>query len=475
MRHHLLWSVALATAALSARALPAQPAATAPTAATVDSLVRATMERLRVPGLALAVIRGGEVLVARGYGVAELEHRSPVTDETMFQSGSLGKQFTSAGIMALVEAGTLDLEASVRRYLPEAPASWEPIRLRHLLSHSAGLPDYTAEGFDYRRDYTDEDLLRMAGALPLEFPPGTRWNYSNTGYVVLGIIMTRVTGMPYYEYLRQRIFTPAGMPTIRIISESAVVPHRAHGYLPVAKGWEHAAWVAPRLNTTADGSMLLSLRDLIAWNQAVRSRSVISAASWARMLSPLTLTSGRPYPYGFGWFLNTVNGAPVQEHGGTWQGFVTQFARYPSADLAVVVLSNARTMAPNEIASAVAALYAPALTPPLPVTTPSPDPAPEATAFVARMLTKIAAGDLQLSDFAFIRQTIFPRLRTALTNTLRGKGAPTRLDFLTRRTLGDDTETEYYAWYGRERFRVLASLGPSGGLTGLRVTPEPVP
>ena len=446
-----------------------------PMLAAVDTLVRRTMERLRVPGLALAVMRGGEVLLARGYGVAELEHRTPVTDATMFQSGSMGKQFTSAGIMALVEDGRLDLEASVRRYLPDTPDSWQPIRLRHLLNHSAGLPDYTADGFDYRRDYTDDDLLRMAAALPVEFAPGTRWNYSNTGYVVLGIIITRVTGMPYHEFLRQRLFTPAGMPTIRVITETAVVPERAHGYLPVPGGWEHAAWVAPRLNTTADGSMLLSLRDMIAWNEVVRTKAVLKPESWARILSPMTLNSGRAYGYGFGWFIGEAGGAPLHEHGGTWQGFVTQYSRYTGRDLAVVVLSNARTMAPATIAAAVAALYDSTLAPAPPVTAPSADPDPAMTAYVTRMLEKTARGELQLSDFAFVRQTIFPRLRAAATTLLRDKGAPTRLEFLVRRTLGDDTEAEYYAWYGRERFRVVVSVGPAGGLTGLRVTPEMTP
>jgi CubicO group peptidase (beta-lactamase class C family)/imidazolonepropionase-like amidohydrolase/Tol biopolymer transport system component len=446
-----------------------------PTLAAVDTLVRRTMARLKVPGLALAVVRRGEVLLARGYGVAELENGTAVTDETMFQSGSLGKQFTSAGIMALVEDGKLDLDASVRRYVPEAPPTWEPIRIRHLLDHSAGLPDYTTDGFDYRRDYTDTDLLRMAGALPLEFAPGTRWNYSNTGYVVLGIVMTRVTGMPYHAFLRQRIFTPAAMPTIRVITESAVVPHRAHGYLPVASGWEHATWVAPQLNTTADGSMLLSLRDMIAWNEIVRTRAVLTPQSWARILAPMTLNSGRTYPYGFGWFIGEAGGAPLHEHGGTWQGFVTQYSRYTGHDLAVVVLSNARTMAPGVLATAVAALYDSALAPVPPPTTPRTDPDAATTAAVVRMLTKVANDDLQLTDFAFVRQTLFPRLRAALTGMLRGKGTPTRMEFLSRRTLGDDEESEYYAWYGRERFRVVVSFGPGGGLTGLRVSPEMAP
>jgi CubicO group peptidase (beta-lactamase class C family)/imidazolonepropionase-like amidohydrolase/Tol biopolymer transport system component len=443
-----------------------------PTVAAVDALVRGTMEQLQAPGLAVAVVHRGVVLHARGYGVAELEHRTPVTDQTMFQSGSLGKQFTSAGIMALVEDGRLDLEASVRRYLPETPAAWEPIRLRHLLDHSSGLPDYTADGFDYRRDYGDDELLHMAAALPLEFPAGSRWNYSNTGYVVLGIIMTRVAGMPYHEYLRQRIFTPAGMPTIRVITESDVVPHRARGYLPVPGGLEHAAWVAPRLNTTADGSMLLSLRDMIAWNEVVRTRAILRPESWARILSPMTLASGRPYPYGFGWFIRDVGGAPLHEHGGTWQGFVTQFSRYTGEDLAVIVLANARTPAPALLAEQVAALVDSRLAPAPPPDAPIPDPEPEAAAALRVLMTRIADGALALDDFEAIRQTLFPRMRAMLIGALQGKGAPSRLELLARTEIGDDIERQYRAWYGRSRMRVLVTTGPSGKPTALRVIPE---
>lgn len=443
-----------------------------PRLAAIDSLVERTMQRHRVPGLALAVIQRGTVLLAKGYGVAELEHRTPVTDETMFQSGSMGKQFTSAGVMALVEDGSLDLEASIRRYLPGTPASWEPIRIRHLLNHSSGLPDYTSDGFDYRRDYTDDELLGMAAGLPLEFAAGTRWNYSNTGYVVLGIIIARVTGKPYHEFLRQRIFSPAGMPTIRVITESAVVRHRARGYIPVPDGWEHASWVAPLLNTTADGSMLLSLRDMVAWNEVVRSRKVLRPDSWARILAPMTLNSGRPYPYGFGWFVSEAGGAPLHEHGGTWQGFVTQFSRYTGDDLGVVVLSNARTPAPATLATEVATLINPRLAPVPPPTTPITDREPAATEALRALLARIAGGSLELGDFEAIRQTTFPRLRTILTGTLRDKGTPTRLDLLARRELGDDVERQYFAWFGSQRYRVVVSTGPSGKPTGLRVSPE---
>jgi CubicO group peptidase (beta-lactamase class C family)/imidazolonepropionase-like amidohydrolase/Tol biopolymer transport system component len=445
---------------------------TLPISAAVDTLVRRTMEAARIPGLAVALVRRGEVLVARGYGVAELENRTPVTDERMFQSGSLGKQFTAAGILALVEDGRMALDSSVRHYLPEVPATWQPITIRHLLGHLGGVPDYTSDNFDYRKDYSDAELITMVSALPLEFPAGARWNYSNSGYVLLGIIMSRITGQPYHEFLRERIFTPAGMHAIRVISESAVVPNRARGYLPTANGWENAAWVAPRLNTTADGSMLLSLRDMIAWNDVVRHRRLLRPESWALMLSATRLSSGRTYPYGFGWFLSEAGGHPVQEHGGTWQGFVSQYTRFPDQDLSVVVLSNARALAPAALAMQVAALADSSLVPsPLP-TTVIPDREPQATAVVQTVLARVASGSLSLDDFEVVRQTIFPRMRAALTRTLQGKGTPKRLELLARRAVGDDVERQYFAWFGAERFRVVVSLGPLGKLTALRITSE---
>jgi CubicO group peptidase (beta-lactamase class C family) len=445
---------------------------TLPISAAVDTLVRRTMETARIPGLALALMRRGEVMVARGFGVADLENRTPVTDETMFQSGSLGKQFTAAGVLSLVEDGRMALDSSVRHYLPEVPATWQPITIRHLLGHLGGVPDYTSDNFDYRRDYSDAELIAMVSALPLEYPAGARWNYSNSGYVLLGIIMTRVTGRPYHEYLRERIFTPAGMPTIRVITESAVVPHRAHGYLPTPTGWEHAAWVAPRLNTTADGSMLLSLRDMIAWNDVVRRRRLLRPESWELMLSATKLNSGRTYPYGFGWFLSEAGGHPMQEHGGTWQGFVSQYTRFPDDDLAVVVLSNARAMAPAALAMQVAAIVDSLIVAAPPPRTTIADDDPRATAAVQRVFTRVAGGALSLDDFEVVRQTIFPRMKAALTSTVQGRGAPTRLELLARRAVGDDVERQYYAWFGRERFRVVVSLGPEGKLTALRITAE---
>ena len=159
----------------------------------IEASVREEMARQRIPGLAVGIIHKDRVS-ARGYGYANIEHLVPVTDETVFQSGSLGKMFTAAAVMLQVEDGKLALSNRITTFFPNAPDSWKGITVSHLLTHTSGIPDYTTSAFDYRRDYTEEELARLAFAQKLEFPPGSRWNYSNTGYALLGFIVRKVSG-----------------------------------------------------------------------------------------------------------------------------------------------------------------------------------------------------------------------------------------------------------------------------------------
>src|SRR5690348_4236424 len=183
----------------------------------IDRYMAAELRRDRIPGVSVAVLRGDSVVLARGYGYANLEHRVPATDSTVYQSGSVGKQFTAAAIVMLAEQGRLSLDDSITRFLPDGPATWRGITIRHLLTHTSGIADYTDSTLDTRRDYTEDQLVRLAAQRPLEFAPGDRWNYSNTGYVLLGIIIHRVTGVFYGDFLKDHVFRPLGMRTTRII------------------------------------------------------------------------------------------------------------------------------------------------------------------------------------------------------------------------------------------------------------------
>jgi CubicO group peptidase (beta-lactamase class C family) len=327
----------------------------------VDAFVRAEMEHQNVPGVAVAVVRGGEVLKAQGYGLANVEHQVPVKPETIFQSGSVGKQFTSALVMLLVEEGKLSLADSISKFFPGAPPVWTSITVRHLLTHTSGIPDYTDESLDYKKDYSEEDLTRLAFGLKLEFAPGSKWKYSNTGYVLLGFIIGKVSGRFYGDLLRERIFEPLGMKTARIISEADIVPNRAAGYRLVDGQLENQEWVNPKLNTTADGSLYLSILDLVAWDRGLRAGAILKPESWAQVYTPVRLNDGTTHPYGFGWGVEQVAGQEVHSHGGAWQGFKSYIVRYLGDDLTLVALANLAQANPKAICDGIAAILDPGL------------------------------------------------------------------------------------------------------------------
>ena len=319
------------------------------------------MAAQRIPGVAVAVVRNGEVIKAQGYGLANVEHNVPVTPETIFQSGSLGKQFTAAVVMLLVEDGKLALSDRLSKFYPDGPASWQSITIRHLLTHTSGLPDYTGGRIDLRHDYSEDELARLAYEMPLEFAPGDQWKYSNTGYVLLGAIVRKVSGTFYGDLLRDRVFRPMGMTTARVISEADIVPHRAAGYRLVKGVLQNQEWVSPQWNTTADGSLYLSLQDWIAWDRGLRAGSVLKPESWRAVFEPVRLNSGRRHPYGFGWDVERLAGQEVRRHGGAWQGFKTYIARYLGDDITIIALANLEQAQPERIVNAIAEHFIPKL------------------------------------------------------------------------------------------------------------------
>ena len=233
----------------------------APAVDEVAQAVRVEIERQKIPGLALLVARNGEPIRAEGSGLANVELSVPVKPETLFQSGSVGKQFTATAVMMLVEAGKLGLNDPLTKFFPHAPAWWAQVTVGELLSHTAGFTDYPKD-FDLRKDYTEEQLLKIVEAIPPAYPPGTRWSYSNLGYLTLGILIHRVTGEFYGDFIQQRIFKPLNMSTARIISEADIIPNRSSGYRLENGHLKNQEWVSPTVNTTADGSLYFSILDL---------------------------------------------------------------------------------------------------------------------------------------------------------------------------------------------------------------------
>lgn len=330
--------------------------------ARIDDYVRAEMDAQKIPGLSLAVIKNGEIVLAKGYGLANVEHQAPVKPETIFQSGSMGKQFTATAVMMLVEEGKLSLDDKITKFFPDSPEAWRNITVRHLLTHTSGLGDYP-EDFDLRRDYTEDELVQRIKTVPLAFQPGEKWSYSNLAYVMLGVLIHKVSGKFYGDFLQERVFKPLGMTTARVISEADIVPNRAAGYRLVNGELKNQNWVSPTLNTTADGALYLTVYDMAKWDAALYTEKLLKRSSLDQMWTAVKLNDGKTFPYGFGWGLGEIRGHHIVEHGGAWQGFKSQISRYIDDKLTVVVFANQARANPAKIAHGVAALFDSQLTP----------------------------------------------------------------------------------------------------------------
>jgi CubicO group peptidase (beta-lactamase class C family) len=323
---------------------------------TVDEFVGRYMKANQIPGLAVLVKQKGKIVLSKGYGYSNLEHMVPVKPETIFQSGSVGKQFTATGVMMLVEEGKLQVTDPISKYL-NVPDTWKNITIHHMLSHTSGLGDYP-EDFDLQKNYTEDDMLKMITAQPLLFSPGEKWNYSNLAFVTLGILIHKITGKFYGDFLAERIFQPLGMKSTRIINEEDIIPNRAAGYRLVKNQIKNQEWVSPFLNTTADGSLYFNIEDLDKWDAGLETEQLLKKTSLEKMWTPVVLNDGKPQQYGYGWeVFKTKNGSKLVEHSGEWQGFTTHIARYLGDRLTVVVLCNLANTDTGYIAHRIAGIY----------------------------------------------------------------------------------------------------------------------
>jgi CubicO group peptidase (beta-lactamase class C family) len=338
----------------------------------IDRSVTDEMRREHIPGVEIGVYNRGQILLAKGYGLANVELEVPVKPETLFQSGSVGKQFVSAAVMMLVEEGKVGLDDTIVKYFPDAPATWKPILIKNLLSHTSGLAEYESgerigpKGpFYLRLDFTEDELVQKIEALPIEFAPGDRWDYRNTNYVLLGIMIHRVTGKFYGDDLQERIFKPLYMTSTRIISDRDIIPNRSSGYEMHGGKLQNQEWVSPTFNSTADGALYFNVLDLAKWDEALYGTSLLKQSSLDQIWTVFPLNDGRPNPanYGFAWEISTMNGHKLIEHGGAWQGFTCDIRRYVDDNLTVVVLSNLAGARSGVIGEKIAGLVNTALAP----------------------------------------------------------------------------------------------------------------
>jgi len=448
----------------------------------VDDYLAQEMKAQHIPGLALGVYRNGEIVKAQGYGLANVELNVPVKPETIFQSGSVGKQFAATAVMMLVEEGKVGLDDAITKYFPGAPDTWNNIKVRNLLSHTSGLAEYESDErtgpsgpFYLRLDFTEDELLKKAEALPFDFQPGEKWSYRNTNYLLLGFLIRKVTGEFYGDYLHERIFKPLGMNATRIISEADIIPNRAAGYQLVKGELKNQDWVSPTFNSTADGALYFTVLDLAKWDAALYTEKLVKKSSLDQMWTVAKLNDGKPNKsnYGFAWTIDQMNGHRVIEHGGAWQGFTTYIARYMDDKLTVVVLTNldSANSNPGRIAHHVAGLYVPALMPP--ELKPIEDKEPQVTAFFREVLQKIAEEKADPEWFTpDRRKEFFPDRIKALGEFVKSLGALKSLDLVERKQEDGLPAYTYRAAFSDRTMLLRLTLSPDGKIAGMRLASE---
>jgi CubicO group peptidase (beta-lactamase class C family) len=307
------------------------------------------------PGASLLVIRNGVPLMRRGYGFADLEHRVAASPQTDYRLASVSKQFTATAILLLAQDGKLSLDDRARRWLPSLPAAAGAITLRQLLSHQGGLIDYEdIMAADTRVPLRDKDVLALLAKTDhLYFAPGTSYRYSNGGYAMLALIVERASGMPFQDFLRQRIFLPLGMTsTLAYVTEGPPVPRRAFGYSA-----EGGQWIRTDQSMTSsvlgDGGIYSSIDDLARWDAALYDNRLLSDASRKAAFTPWTATDDPTVEYGYGW---RITGETLW-HSGETIGFRNVIVRYPKRHLTVVLLTNRNDPEPYRTALAIGDLF----------------------------------------------------------------------------------------------------------------------
>ena len=311
-----------------------------------------------VPGASVIVIRDGHVILRRAYGMADLERQVAATPETDYRLASVSKQFTAMAIMLLGRDGKIRYDQPVRDILPELPAAAQGVTVRHLLNHTSGLPDYEDLIPDTQTvQVSDRDVLALlAHKDTLYFPPGSAYRYSNSGYVLLGLIVERASGLPFPAFLRARIFAPLGMgSTVAHVEGVDTVPHRAYGYSP---GGGPAAFTATDQSVTSatlgDGGIYTNVDDLVRWDQALYGERLVDAATLRLAATPPALPGGAETQYGFGWFVDTYRKERRWRHTGETSGFRNAIQRFPDRRFTVIVLTNRNAGEPGVIAERIA-------------------------------------------------------------------------------------------------------------------------
>ncbi len=323
----------------------------------VDEFVKAEMEKNQIPGLALKVIRDGTETKTAAYGFANLELKSPARVETVLEIGSLTKQFTAACILLLAQDGKLSIDDKISQHLTDPPPGWSNITIRHLLTHTSGIRNYTGlNGFELTKHLTQAQFIKAIGAQRMDFAPGEQAKYCNSGYNLLGFIIENVSGKNYWAFLAERIWGPLGMNSSTNRDPVIIVPNRADGYIRKKGALRNRD--SDLTDVFSAGAIVSTVGDLAKWNAALDTEKPLNTSSKTQMWTASKLNDGKETQYGFGWRIGQVDGHKNIGHSGSTSGFSASLQRFPDDKLTVIVLCNSDE--PNistTLAKAIAGFY----------------------------------------------------------------------------------------------------------------------
>ncbi|MFZ4508394.1 MAG: serine hydrolase domain-containing protein [Fimbriimonas sp.] len=303
----------------------------------LDQFVNEFIRKNQVPGVSIVVTRRGRTVLSKGYGYADLEHRVRMSANSVHELASVSKQFTATSILLLVQDGKLKLDDPLVNFADFPPAAWKAITIRHLLQHTSGLPDYLANSSDIRTEATTTELLAAVAKKPLVFAPGSKFEYSNTGYMALGHIIAKVSGKSATEFVIERIAKPLGMTQTYANDPRAIIPNRAIGYTLENKKLVLEDYTSRSYSMTADGHLLSSARDLAKWGDALRAKKLIRPDLAAEAWTGSAVSNGT---YGFGWGTARKNGKLRLVHTGGWYGTSTFLMTAIDEGVTIAILAN---------------------------------------------------------------------------------------------------------------------------------------
>jgi D-alanyl-D-alanine carboxypeptidase len=455
-------------------AMAAQPA-TLPDDQVVEmtrQVVEQIIQRPEAVGLSVAIARDDRILVEQGLGKADLEFDAPANAQTIFRIGSITKQFTAASIMKLVEHGKLKLDDDLHKYLPSFDTGGRVVTIRQLLNHNSGVPNVTAQpGFitDIApREVTDEQMLATIKDVPFDFEPGKGWSYSNTGYLLLGMIIKVVDGRSYDRFMQEELFGPLDLIRTRQGSEREIIKNRAQGY-------SGGAASAPRMNDAAinmnvpgaAGSLSSTAGDLVRWQIALVDGRAVSADSYRQMITSTVASSRGNARYGFGLQVEDVDGARRISHGGSIPGFNSTLHYLPDARLHVAVISNSETLPSAVVAEQILAVLS-GRTAPAPVSRTTPKEGSEAAA--RRFIAEAARGEPDFSRMGDRLAEVFRAQQAAAQAGLQSLGAIETVTFVSVDVAGNDV---FHVRFTNGERLFIIGMDDAGKVVSAGIRPAP--